>query len=45
VGRRWATGLIPELYVGPKDVEILKQVNAKLEQVVDWEHSGSPSLL
>jgi len=25
-----------ELYVGPKDLEILKRVNPKLEQVVDW---------
>jgi YidC/Oxa1 family membrane protein insertase len=25
-----------ELYVGPKDLEILKSVNPKLEQVVDW---------
>jgi YidC/Oxa1 family membrane protein insertase len=29
-----------ELYVGPKDVEILKQVNPKLEQVVDWGTFG-----
>jgi YidC/Oxa1 family membrane protein insertase len=25
-----------ELYVGPKDIEILKRVNPKLELVVDW---------
>jgi len=25
-----------ELYTGPKDLEILKRVNPKLEQVVDW---------
>jgi len=25
-----------ELYAGPKDLEILKRVNPKLEQVVDW---------
>jgi YidC/Oxa1 family membrane protein insertase len=25
-----------ELYVGPKDLEILKRVNPKLEQLVDW---------
>jgi YidC/Oxa1 family membrane protein insertase len=25
-----------ELYMGPKDIEILKRVNPKLERVVDW---------
>jgi YidC/Oxa1 family membrane protein insertase len=25
-----------EMYVGPKDLEILKRVNPKLEQLVDW---------
>jgi YidC/Oxa1 family membrane protein insertase len=29
-----------ELYVGPKDLEILKRVNPKLEQVVDWGMFG-----
>jgi YidC/Oxa1 family membrane protein insertase len=29
-----------ELFVGPKDVEILKRVNPKLEQVVDWGMFG-----
>jgi YidC/Oxa1 family membrane protein insertase len=29
-----------ELYVGPKDLEILKRVNPKLEQVVDWGWFG-----
>lgn len=29
-----------ELYVGPKDLEILKKVNPKLEQVVDWGTFG-----
>jgi YidC/Oxa1 family membrane protein insertase len=29
-----------ELYVGPKDIEILKRVNPKLELVVDWGKFG-----
>jgi YidC/Oxa1 family membrane protein insertase len=29
-----------ELYVGPKDLEILKRVNPKLELVVDWGKFG-----
>ncbi len=29
-----------ELFVGPKDIEILKRVNPKLEQVVDWGMFG-----
>jgi YidC/Oxa1 family membrane protein insertase len=29
-----------DLYVGPKDLEILKRVNPKLEQVVDWGWFG-----
>lgn len=29
-----------ELYAGPKDLEILKRVNPKLEQVVDWGMFG-----
>jgi YidC/Oxa1 family membrane protein insertase len=29
-----------DLYMGPKDMEILKRVNPKLEQVVDWGTFG-----
>jgi YidC/Oxa1 family membrane protein insertase len=29
-----------ELYAGPKDIEILKRVNPKLEQMVDWGMFG-----
>lgn len=29
-----------ELYVGPKDMEILKRVNPKLEQLLDWGTFG-----
>jgi YidC/Oxa1 family membrane protein insertase len=29
-----------ELYIGPKDIEILKRVNSKLELVVDWGKFG-----